>query len=111
MFKEMAAVMSDSEVQRCMDILIEGSVIIEINRDYIQNAIDVTFRIIGDVTQQPYSMSLLSDSVQDIPKGIPLRIDGEYLYIQYLVAKGYSEYWKGNMFVNEDYNKDIKTIE
>ena len=28
-----------------------------------------------------------------------LRPDGEYFYRQYLVAKGYSEFWKGNMFV------------
>ena len=55
MFKEMAAVMTDKEVERCMSILVEGSIILNIKRDIIQNAIDVTFRVIGDVCQKEYS--------------------------------------------------------
>lgn len=101
MFKEMAAVMPDKEVERCMAILVEGSVVLDIKRDIIQNAIDVTFRVIGDAFQREYSLALLPDSVQEISEGVELRIDGEYLYMQYMVAKGYSEYWKSNMFVDE----------
>ena len=97
----MAAVMTDKEVERCMSILVEGSIILNIKRDIIQNAIDVTFRVIGDVCQKEYSLSLLPDSVQEISKGVELRTDGEYLYIQYLIAKGYSEYWKSNIFLEE----------
>ena len=40
MFKEMAAAMPDREIERCMSILVEGSVILSIKRDVIQNAID-----------------------------------------------------------------------
>lgn len=101
MFREMAAVMNDREVEKCMSILIEGSVILDIKRDIIQNAIDVTFRVIGDATAKKYYISLLPDCIQELSDGVKLRIDGEYLYNQYLVAKGYSEYWKGNMFVDD----------
>ena len=30
-----------------------------------------------------------------------LRHEARYLYMQYLVARGYSDYWNGNMFVEE----------
>ena len=40
MFKEMAAAMPDREIERCMSILVEGSVILSIKLDVIQNAID-----------------------------------------------------------------------
>lgn len=33
-FKEMAREMSDAEVERCMSILIEDSVVLGINRDW-----------------------------------------------------------------------------
>ena len=99
MFKEMAKEMTDEEIVRCMAILIEDSRILTIERDIIQNVIEVQFEMMGDSKQKTYTLSLLSDSVQDISDGVSFRVDGEYLYIQYLVAKGYSEYWKGNMFI------------
>lgn len=99
LFKEMAKFMPDEEVKRCMAILVEDSMIQNIERDQIQNTIKVTFQIVGDARQLEYSLTLLPDSIQDISEGVSLRIDGEYLYIQYLIAKGYSEYWKGNMFI------------
>lgn len=52
-----------------------------------------------DAKQKEYSLSLLPDSVREVSDGIEYRNDGEYLYIQYMVAKGYSEYWKSNMFI------------
>lgn len=95
----MAKEMTDEEIVRCMAILIEDSRILTIERDIIQNVIEVQFEMMGDSKQKTYTLSLLSDSVQDISDGVSFRVDGEYLYIQYLVAKGYSEYWKGNMFI------------
>ena len=99
MFKEMAKLMQDKEVQRCLSILVEDGILLSIQRDIIQNAIEITFRIVGDQAQEQYHLTMLPDSVQDLSAGVDLRVDGEYLYIQYLVAKGYSVYWKGNMFV------------
>lgn len=101
MFKEMAKEMRDGEVKRCMTILVEGSVVLSIKRDVIQNAIDVTFRVIGDINQKEYSLSLLPISAEEISEGVDLRMDGQYLYTQFLVAKGYSQYWNGNMFAEE----------
>lgn len=99
-FKEMASVMPDAEVKRCMAILIENSVVLDIQRNTTSNEIIVDYRFIGD-DRKTYSITLLPDGVQDIEVPSHLRMDGEYLYEQYLVAKGYSIYWKGNMFVEE----------
>lgn len=99
-FKEMASVMTDAEVKRCMTILIENSVVLDIHRNAASNEISVDYRVIGD-DRKTYSIILLPDGVQDIESPVQLRTDGEYLYEQYLVAKGYSIYWKGNMFVEE----------
>ena len=73
-----------------------------------------------DAKQKEYSLSLLPDSVREVSDGIEYRNDGEYLYIQYMVAKGYSEYWKSNMFIlttliiskkpgNTGISRDIRT--
>ena len=100
-FRVMAKEMSDTEVKRCLAILVEEGVLLDIKRDFIQNAIDITFRILGDNQQKEYSMSLLPNSVEEVSEGVSLRMNGEYIYMQYLVAKGYSQYWQGNMFVDE----------
>ena len=39
-------------------------------------------------------------SIEDVEEK-HLRHEARYLYMQYLVARGYSDYWKGNMFVEE----------
>ena len=49
-YKEMAKVMTDEEVKTCMAILIEDSVILDIERNTIQNYIRVKYRLIGDHT-------------------------------------------------------------
>lgn len=46
-YKEMAKVMTDEEVKTCMAILIEDSVILDIERNTIQNYIRVKYRLIG----------------------------------------------------------------
>ena len=99
MFREMAKEMSVIEVERCMSILVDGSIVLDIKRDVIQNAIDVTFRVVGDAEQKEYKLSLLPDSAEEISDGVDLRPDGVHLYMQYMVAKGYSTLWLSNMFV------------
>lgn len=109
MYREMAVEMTDEEVRKCMAILIEGSAVLKIVRYDVQNFIDVTFKVYGDNRKEQYMISLLPDSPEGIPKGIELRIDGTYLYSQYMIAKGYSEYWKGNIFVEECKEDESKT--
>lgn len=100
-FREMSKEMSDHEVKKCMSILIEGSVVLDIKRDIARNGIDITFRVIGDTAQKDYQIGVNPSGVEDIPKGVSLRIDAEYYLKQFLVAKGYSEYWMSNFFVDE----------
>lgn len=97
-FREMAREMSDEEVQCCMSILIEDSIVQDIRRNLIHNTIEVEYRVLGDPRKESYTLSLLSDSVEDVEYRDQLRVDADFLYQQYLVAKGYSVYWKGNMF-------------
>lgn len=100
-FREMSKEMSDHEVKICMSILIEGSIVLDIKRDIIGNGIDIKFRVIGDPTQGVYEIGLNPSGVEDIPKGVSLRVDAEYFLKQFLVAKGYSEYWMSNVFVDK----------
>lgn len=101
MFKEMVEAMSDEEVKRCMTILVDGSIVLGITRNMQQNSISVTFRIIGYDPARTFSVELLPDEAHGLDDDVLLRPDGEYLYEQYMVAKGYSELWKGNMFLQE----------
>lgn len=65
-YKEMAKVMTDEEVKTCMAILIEDSVILDIERNTIQNYIRVKYRLIGDHSKGIYWISLLSNSIEDV---------------------------------------------
>lgn len=100
-FKEMALEMTQSEIQRCMSILIEDSIVQGVERVIEENYIIVTYKVIGDNRKKAYTITLLADSIDDIEYSDQLRGDAEYLYRQYLIAKGYSDFWKGNMFVEE----------
>ena len=60
-FKEMASVMTDAEVKRCMTILIENSVVLDIHRNATSNEISVDYRVIGRKT---YSIILLPDTLR-----------------------------------------------
>lgn len=91
--------MTDLEIQRCMSILIEDSIVLEIRRKSEDNYIEVDYEVIGDFRKKKYSISLLTDYIEDVEYPDQLRDNAEFLYRQYLVAKGYSELWKGNMFI------------
>ena len=65
-YKEMAKVMTDEEVKTCMAILVEDSVILDIERNTIQNYIRVKYRLIGDHSKGIYWISLLSNSIEDV---------------------------------------------
>lgn len=99
MFREMASEMTDKEIRICMSILFEGSIIVEINRDIVQNAIDIKFKAMGVLENKVYKVSLLPDTVEGLSKGITIKVDGLYLYEQFMIAKGYSDYWKDNYFI------------
>lgn len=91
--------MTDKEVQRCMSIVVEDSIVLRIRRITEQNYIEVDYEVIGDKRKDKFSMTLLADSIADIEYPDQLRTDAEFIYRQYLVAHGYSDLWKENMFV------------
>lgn len=99
----MAETMTDGEIRQCMAILIDSSIVLSISRDVKQNAITVIFRIAGYDRDKKFQVVLLPDSFEWVilDKDVKLRPDGEYIYEQFMIAKHYSEYWKGNMFVGE----------
>ncbi len=99
MFKEMVEAMSDEEVKRCMVIIVDGSIVLDIARNMQQNSIMVTFRVVGYDPTRIFTVELLPYEVHGLDRDVLLRPDDEYLYQQYMVAKGYSELWKGNMFL------------
>lgn len=103
MFKQMAETMTDDEVKRCMAILIEDSIVLNIFRDINHNSINVKFRVAGYDRSKEFQVDLLPDSFEwgILDKDVKLRPDGEYIYEQFMIAKHYSEYWKGNMFSGE----------
>lgn len=103
MFKEMAEIMTDDEVKRCMAILVDDSIVFSFSREVDHNSINVKFRVTGHDREKEFQVELMPDSFEWIvlDKDIKLRTDCEYIYEQFMIAKGYSEYWKGNMFVGE----------
>lgn len=107
MFKEMARIVSmaremdDMEVVRCMDTLIDGSVVTGITRDTRDNSLKVCFKMRGDREANVYEIDLRLDSVVASNSEVRklFQYDGEYLYRQYLMAHYYSELWTNNFFV------------
>lgn len=100
MYREMSIEMTDKEVKKCMAMLVEDSIILKIKRDTVQNAIDIKFKVRGDCSKKKYRISLLPDAVEELSEGIKLKTNGEYLYQQFMIAKGYSDYWKDNIFID-----------
>ena len=60
-FKEMALEMTQSEIQRCMSILIEDSIVQGVERVIEENYIIVTYKVIGDNRKKAYTITLLAD--------------------------------------------------
>ena len=87
--------MSDTEVSVCVSILLDDANILEIRRDKIQNAIDETIQLLG-ISKKEVVLSLLPNDANS--EEIMILGDRKELYIKYLIANGYSEYWKDNIF-------------
>lgn len=88
--------MSDTEVCICVSLLLDDARVIEIYRDKVQNAIDVVIACSGREENERIFVSLLPNDANS--EKIAILEDRKELYIKYLVANGYSEYWKDNIF-------------
>lgn len=91
--------MTDKEVRTCMSLLFDGSIIETIKREIKGNAIFVRFTLMNDYKDTLYDVSLLPDGIEQLSDGVRVKQNGLYLYKQFMIAKGYSEYWKDNIFV------------
>ena len=98
MFKLMHE-MSDKEVRICMSLLFFFFVIETIKRETRGNSIFVRFTLMNDCKDALYEVSLLPDCIEQLSDGVRVKQDGLYLYKQFMIAKGYSEFWKDNIFV------------
>lgn len=88
--------MSDTEVCICVSLLLDDVSVVEICRDQVQNAIDVFIECFGKEEKERILVSLLPNDANS--DKIAILEDRKELYIKYLVANGYSEYWKDNIF-------------
>ncbi len=101
MFREMGREIAEEEIRLCMSMLFDGAVILGFKREKLQNAIQVTFKIMADREQRINFVSLLPDSIEELSEGVRLKPEGLFMYQQFMIAKGYSEYWKDNLFVDD----------
>ncbi len=101
MFREMGREITEEEIRLCMSMLFDGAVILGFKREKLQNAIQVTFKIMADREQKINFVSLLPDSIEELSEGVRLKPEGLFMYQQFMIAKGYSEYWKDNLFVDD----------
>lgn len=101
MFREMGREIAEEEIRLCMSMLFDGAVILGFKREKLQNAIQVIFKIMADREQKINFVSLLPDSIEELSEGVRLKPEGMFMYQQFMIAKGYSEYWKDNLFVND----------
>ena len=99
MFKLMATEMTDREIRICMSLLFDGDEIQSVTRERQANSINVEFVFMNDTYCKKHSVDLLPDSIDELSPGVDIKPGGEYFYKQFMVAKGYSEYWKDNIFI------------
>ena len=99
MFRLMAEEMTEKEIRICMSVLFDGTIVQRVERDKAENFIRVIFSQMGDLEGREYVVDLLPDVIENLSEGIQQKQDGLYTYQQFMVAKGYSEYWKDNIFV------------
>ena len=91
--------LTDAEIKVCMSLLFDGSIIEKIKRNIRENSITVEFMLMNCEEKRMYDVSLLPDCIEQLSDGVRVKQDGLYHYQQFTIAKGYSKYWKDNIFV------------
>lgn len=99
MFRVMAIEMTEVEIQICMSLLFDGSVIEDIKKNTRENSIAIKFKLMNCEENKVYDVNLLPDCIEQLSDGVRIKQDGLYHYQQFMIAKRYSEYWKDNIFV------------
>lgn len=96
----MARYMSEKEIKEVLQIIYPDTLYKGYRRT--DNEIIVFFSVNGKNKE----CTLLSDLVEDLPKGMELSPNEQYEYRKYMVAKGYSELWINNQYGKKKRNVD-----
>ena len=96
----MARYMSEKEIKEALQIIYPDTLYKGYRRT--DNEIIVFFSVNGKNKE----CTLLSDLVEDLPKGMELSPNEQFEYRKYMVAKGYSELWINNQYGKKKRNVD-----
>ena len=111
-YRKMAIEMTDTEIQTLIQLIYENVEVTHYKRYKEENFIRVYFKYPSTPENQEMEVDFLPDDIY-INDTLPFNEHGNqmFLYRQYMVAKGYSDYWKGNMFISElSTNYDLENI-
>ncbi|MBC5689264.1 hypothetical protein H8S37_10085 [Mediterraneibacter sp. NSJ-55] len=101
-YKKMSEKMSETEIEIALGIVLPEAELMSIKRDTNTNFIKATFILPGNSL---YShIEFLPNEVQIFYKDNPINghvIGGDegYNYLKFMIARGYSDYWKNNPYV------------
>lgn len=104
-FKAMADIMSDKEVALILRLVEPFSRVEKIIRNYESNSINVHYSILREQNKMQHQINFLPDDIYLVPDddlSEEIRMEeGEvlYKYRQFMIAKGYSETWLNNPYV------------
>lgn len=76
----------EEEIRLCMSMLFDGAVILGFKREKLQNAIQVTFKIVADREQKINFVLLLPGSIEELSEDARLKQDGLFMYQKFMIA-------------------------
>ena len=99
---------TDEEIEQLWKDIFKVNKITFIERNTEENEIEVKFETTwGDGTEEePYeeiedTVIMYPDTFDEPEFWIPDMLEKHFIYRQYMIAKGYSYYWKDNPYVND----------
>lgn len=104
-FRAMAASMSDKEVALVLHLVCPFGRVEKIIRNYNSNSINVHYSLLREKNTFIHQINFLPDDIyllsDDEPPDETRMEEGEtlYQYHQFMIAKGYSEMWLSNPYV------------
>lgn len=91
--------MTEFEIETVLGIIYEDAELTRYERDQESNFIRVFFTFPYKAYSQEYCIDLLPDEIYINDEFLPQDKNNQvYQYRQFMIAKGYSDYWKGNLY-------------
>ena len=104
-FKAMSEAMCDKEVTLVLHLIYPFGRVEKIICDYNSNSIDVLYSLLEEEKRIIHPINFLPDDIYLLTDSVPqreVRMEESsklYQYHQFMVAKGYSEIWLNNPYV------------